>query len=68
METILIQVNNNKAYKLLQDLEALDIIKVLRRNISQQKLSQKYRGVFSKEDAKDFNKHVQEIRKEWASI
>ena len=29
------------------------------------KLSDKYRGVFSKEDAKNFDDHTQQMRKEW---
>ncbi len=29
------------------------------------RLSDKYRGVFSKEDAKSFNDHTQQMRKEW---
>jgi hypothetical protein len=29
------------------------------------KLTGKYRGVFTKEDAKSFNEHTQQIRKEW---
>lgn len=29
METVLIQINNNKAYRLLEDLEDLQLIKVL---------------------------------------
>ena len=28
-------------------------------------LSDKYRGVFSEEDAKSFNAHTQQMRKEW---
>jgi hypothetical protein len=32
------------------------------------KLSDKYRGVFSKEDAKSFNDHTQQMRSEWESI
>lgn len=31
MDTILLQVNNEKAYKLIEDLEALDIVKVLKK-------------------------------------
>ena len=31
------------------------------------KLSDKYKGVFSKEDAQSFNKHTQQMRKEWDS-
>ncbi len=68
METILIQVNNNKAYKLLQDLEDLQIIKVLKKNIQPQaKLSEKYKGVFSQEDARNFNEYIQTTRKEWGN-
>ena len=33
METVLIQINNHKAYKLLEDLEDLNIIKVLKKSI-----------------------------------
>jgi hypothetical protein len=29
------------------------------------KLSDKYRGVFTKEDAKSFNEHTHQMRKEW---
>ncbi len=66
METVLIQINNSKAYKLLEDLEDLQILKVLNKSIvPQQKLSEKYIGVFSKEDAKSFNNHTQTMRKEW---
>jgi hypothetical protein len=32
------------------------------------KLSDKYRDVFSKEDAKSFNEHTQQMRKEWDNI
>lgn len=66
METVLVQINNNKAYRLLEDLEDLHILKVLKKSIlPQQKLSEKYKGVFSKEDAKNFNEHTQTMRKEW---
>jgi hypothetical protein len=33
--------------------------------ISPIKISDKYRGVFTKEDAKSFNEHTQQMRKEW---
>jgi hypothetical protein len=69
METVLVQINNSKAYRLLEDLEALHILKVLKKSIlPQQKLSEKYKGVFSKEDAKNFNEHTQTMRKEWDNI
>jgi hypothetical protein len=31
METVLVQINNNKAYRLLENLEDLHIIKVLKK-------------------------------------
>ena len=69
METVLVQINNSKAYKLLEDLEDLHILKVLKKStLPQQKLSEKYKGVFSKEDAKNFNEHTQTMRKEWGNI
>ena len=47
-------------------MEDLDLIKVLKENIeTATKLSDKYKGVFSKEDAKSFNDHSQQMRKEW---
>jgi hypothetical protein len=33
METVLLQINNVKAYQLLEDLEDLKLIKVLKKNI-----------------------------------
>jgi|NOAtaT_7_FD_contig_31_3180774_length_567_multi_2_in_0_out_0_1 hypothetical protein len=69
METVLVQINNHKAYKLLKDLEELDIIKVLRNRIQPQlKLSEKYKNVFSQEDAKNFDEYTQGTRKEWSII
>lgn len=65
--TILIQVTNQKALRLLHELEELHLIKVLKENLAPVKtrLSDKYKGVFSKEDAKSFDEHTQAMRKEW---
>jgi hypothetical protein len=64
---ILIKLTNNKAIKLLRDMEELDLISVLDENIETKKvkLSDKYKNVFTKEDAKDFIKHTESMRKEW---
>ncbi|MES2648412.1 MAG: hypothetical protein V4717_16155 [Bacteroidota bacterium] len=68
METVLIQINDHKAYKLLEDLEDLNILKVLEKSVQpDQKLSAKYRGVFTKDDAKSFDEHTQIMRKEWGN-
>ncbi len=63
METVLIQITNEKAYKLLEALEDLQILKVV--NYSKkpgQKLSEKYRRVFSKEDTTSFDQHTKSSR------
>lgn len=66
METVLIQINNDKAYKLLEDLEDLKIIKVLKKNINpEQKLSEKYAGKLPSEIADDLQNYVNESRAEW---
>lgn len=70
METVLIQINNSKAYKLLEDLEDLNLIKMMKQNTlsTRTKLSDKYRGVFLKVDAESFDMHTQTTRKEWDNI
>jgi hypothetical protein len=66
LETVLVQINNNKAYKLLEDLEDLNIIKVLKKSIlSQQKLSEKYAGKLPSEIADELQNYVTQSRSEW---
>ena len=66
METLTIQVKNNKAIKLLEDLEALKLIKVLKKNVvSKQKLSKKYAGKLSSDTAEKLQTYVAESRNEW---
>ncbi|HAQ18320.1 MAG TPA: hypothetical protein DCR40_03700 [Prolixibacteraceae bacterium] len=68
METVLIQINSNKAYKLLEDLEDLNIIKVLKKSIQpQQKLSEKYAGKLPSDIADELQNFVNESRNEWNS-
>ena len=65
--TLLIELTNPKVIGLLRELEKLQLIKILKENIApcEIKLSDKYRGVFSKEDAENFNQHTQAMRKQW---
>ena len=66
METVLVQINNNKAYKLLEDLEDLHIIKVLKKSVqSQQKLSEKYAGKLPSDIANELQNYVTQSRNEW---
>lgn len=66
METLLIEITNKKAYRLLKDLEDLNIIKVLEKNSEpQQKLSEKYAGKLPSDVAEDLQKYITKSRKEW---
>ncbi len=54
METVLLQINNSKAYQLLENLEALNIVKVLKRTnkavIEERSSAHDFLGLISKED------------------
>ncbi|HMU78554.1 MAG TPA: hypothetical protein PKK18_13110 [Chitinophagales bacterium] len=68
--TMLIQVTNQKAVGLLHELEELRLIKVLKENFApvKTKLSDKYKGIMSKEQGKNLNKHIKQMRSEWNNI
>ena len=70
MDTMLIQLTNQKAAGLLHELEELNIIKVLKENVGlmSPKLSDKYRGVISMEEGQKLNEHIEKMRKEWNNI
>ncbi|TAE10484.1 MAG: hypothetical protein EAY72_11460 [Bacteroidetes bacterium] len=67
---MLIQLTNQKAAGLLHELEELHLIKVLQENITtaKPKLSEKYKGSISKEQGKELNEHIKQMRSEWNSI
>ena len=66
METVLIEITNKKAYRLLKDLEDLNIIKVLEKNSQPlQKLSEKYAGKLPSDVAEDLQNYTTNSRKEW---
>jgi hypothetical protein len=66
METLLVQIKNDKAYKLLEELEEMQIIKVLKKNIlPKQKLSEKYAGKLPADIADELQNDVTQSRKEW---
>ena len=68
--TMLIQVTNPKALGLLNELEELHLIKVLKKDASvpNTKLSDKYKGIISKEQGKSLNEHINIMRSEWSNI
>lgn len=64
-DKILIKLINPKVIGLLREMEELCLIKILDDTAPPKtKLSDKYRGVFSKEDADSFDLHTQTMRKE----
>ena len=66
METIVVQLTNTKALKLLQELEELNLIKLLKRNSdSSQKLSEKYAGKLSTATVDKLQEHIKQSRNEW---
>jgi hypothetical protein len=68
METVLLQINNNKAYKLIEDLEALNIIKVLKKTTEPAtKLSERFAGKLnlSEEEYNNFQDAITQGRNEW---
>lgn len=68
METMLIQITNHKAYKLLEDLEDLNLIKVLqKKEQTPEKLSEKYAGKLNPKVAEELQEYVSKSREEWES-
>ena len=67
---MLIQVTNQKALGLLHELEELHLIKVLNDNFTptKTKLSDKYKGIISKEQGQNLNEHIKQMRSEWNNI
>jgi hypothetical protein len=66
METIVVQLNSDKALKFLKELEDLNIIKLLSKTISsKEKMSEKYAGTFPEELADEFQNYVSDSRVEW---
>ncbi|MFD1167456.1 hypothetical protein ACFQ2C_17825 [Sphingobacterium daejeonense] len=65
METLLIQINNKKAYEILKNLEELNVIKVLNKDISQRYFQKKYAGKLPSELADKLHEEIEKGRKEW---
>jgi hypothetical protein len=64
MKTTLVQPTNNKAYRLLKDLEE----KMPKKGIKPyQKLSEKYAGKLPNHIADELRRYVKQSRQEWES-
>jgi len=64
METVLLQITNNKAYQLLESLKALNIVKILKKdkNIETEKKpsAHDFLGLISKKDIKLMEAAIQQ--------
>lgn len=70
METVSVQLLNKKSIKLLKQLEELHLIKVIDditapKKSATQKLSDRFEGKLSDDDAKVLHQHIKQIRSEW---
>lgn len=66
MQTVLVQIHNSKAYRILEDLESMGIIKVVNQSPEpKQKLSEKYAGKLPSDVADELQKYVTQSRAEW---
>ncbi|WP_295650379.1 hypothetical protein [uncultured Mucilaginibacter sp.] len=62
METLVIELTNSKAYKLLQDMEELNLIKVIKKKVKISDLKGKLTSSMSNEE---IDAQLKELRGEW---
>jgi hypothetical protein len=66
MDTLLIEVTSQKAYNLIKELEALSIIRILKKRAKpKQKLSEKYAGKLPADVADKMQREIAQSRNEW---
>lgn len=66
MDTLTIKIRDQKAIKLIQDLELLNLIQIVPAATKRdKKLSEIMAGSMSKEQAMAYHKDVQDLKGEW---
>ena len=68
METIIIEAKNKKALKLLENLEALKIIRIIRKTVSKteiNKISERLTGCITKKEGNTMIEQLNKNRNEW---
>ncbi|MGV8094412.1 MAG: hypothetical protein AB2L24_21355 [Mangrovibacterium sp.] len=66
MDTVIVQLTTPKTMKLLQELEELQLLRILKKDVTTGiKLSEKYAGKLPANIAGDLQKHIEQSRKEW---
>ncbi len=67
MKTITVELNTSKALKLLQDLEDLNLLRILAKDEpARPRLSEKYAGKLPVGVAEELQKNINLGRKEWS--
>jgi ribosomal protein L12E/L44/L45/RPP1/RPP2 len=67
--TILITLKTVKARALIRDLEDLNIIEVIKENIViNSKMSDRFKGLLTKNEGENLKKHINQSREEWSNI
>lgn|GEM_PF-3109146 len=68
MKTIRIEIRKAEAYSLLRDLEALNVIRVIQENESEDKsIAKRYAGKLSRKTADELSKQTKVSREEWST-
>lgn len=66
MDTLTIKIRDQKAIRLIHDLELLNLIQIVPKTLKAgKKLSEMMAGSISKEDAEVYSKHIGDMRNEW---
>jgi hypothetical protein len=68
MQTLTIKINNSKAIKLIEDLESLKLIEVLKKSVVKEKgkkLSERLAGSITSKQADVMRSELQQMRNEW---
>ena len=68
MDTLIIKTNNEKALKILENLEALNIIEIIKKTISKpgsKNLSDKLTGCISEEQGNSLLDQIAFMKNEW---
>ena len=66
MKTLTVELHTSKALKLLQDLEDLNLLRILTKDeTTRPRLSEKYAGKLPVDVAMDLQKHIKLDREEW---
>jgi predicted XRE-type DNA-binding protein len=65
MKTVTVELINEYALQLLQDLEKAEVIRLVDGNVNRPAISQKFRGKISKQTAESLHNQLNTMRDEW---